>query len=251
MLQPWCWRWPNDVKPHEQGQGLSPEENKDEAWIALRLTLKVAGFATLINVFIGIGIAYVFARKHFWGKDVLDAVLTLPMVMPPTVLGYYLLVLIGRNGPIGQFLQTYLDINLIFTWQGAVIAAAIVSFPLVFKAARAAFESLEPQYEQAARVLGVGELAIFFRVTLPLAWRGILSGVLLSFARSSGEFGATLMVAGSIPGQTQTLSIAVYEAVQAGRDDVANFLVLLTSVVCITVLLVSGKLMPGRVIESR
>lgn len=223
----------------------------DEAWIALRLTLKVAGVATLINIFIGIGIAYVFARKNFWGKEVLDAILTLPMVMPPTVLGYYLLVLIGRNGPIGQFLKQTFDINLIFTWQGAVIAAAIVSFPLVFKAARAAFESLEPQYEQAARVLGISETALFFRVTLPLAWRGILSGVLLSFARSSGEFGATLMVAGSIPGQTQTLSIAVYEAVQAGQDDVANFLVLLTSVVCMSVLLVSGKLLPGRVLDSK
>lgn len=223
----------------------------DEAWIALRLTLKVAGFATLINVFLGVAVAYLFARKNFWGKEVLDAVLTLPMVMPPTVLGYYLLVLIGRHGPIGQFLQQHFDINLIFTWQGAVIAAAIVSFPLVFKAARAAFESLEPQYEQAARVLGISETALFFRVTLPLAWRGILAGVLLSFARSSGEFGATLMVAGSIPGQTQTLSIAVYEAVQAGQDDVANFLVLLTSVVCMSVLLVSGKLLPGRVMDTK
>ena len=222
-----------------------------EAWIALRLTLKVAGFATLVNIFLGIGVAYVFARKQFWGKELLDAVLTLPMVMPPTVLGYYLLVLLGRQGAVGQYLNNHLGINLIFSWQGAVIAAAIVSFPLVFKAARAAFESLEPQYEQAARVLGISESAIFFRVTLPLAWRGILAGVLLSFARSSGEFGATLMVAGSIPGQTQTLSIAVYEAVQAGRDDVANFLVVLTSVVCISVLLASGKLVPGRLIDSR
>ena len=223
----------------------------EEAWIALRLTLKVAGCATLINLLLGIGVAYVFARRNFWGKEILDAVLTLPMVMPPTVLGYYLLVLLGRQGTIGQFLSQYFGINLIFSWQGAVIAAAIVSFPLVFKAARAAFESLEPQYEQAARVLGISESALFFRVTLPLAWRGILAGVLLSFARSSGEFGATLMVAGSIPGETQTLSIAVYEAVQAGRDDVANFLVLLTSIVCISVLLASGKLVPGRLIESR
>ncbi|MFM7802711.1 MAG: molybdate ABC transporter permease subunit [Limnohabitans sp.] len=223
----------------------------EEAWIALRLTLKVAGFATLINIILGVGVAYVFARKHFWGKELLDAVLTLPMVMPPTVLGYYLLVILGRQGVIGQYLNNHFGIQLIFSWQGAVIAAAIVSFPLVFKAARAAFESLEPQYEQAARVLGISEWAVFFRVTLPLAWRGILAGVLLSFARSSGEFGATLMVAGSIPGQTQTLSIAVYEAVQAGRDDVANFLVLLTSVVCISVLLASGKLVPGRMIDSR
>lgn len=217
-----------------------------EAWIALRLTLKIAGFATLINLVLGIALAYLFSRKNFWGKEVLDAILTLPMVMPPTVLGYYLLVVLGQQGVIGQFLKEYFGIHLIFTWQGAVIAASIVSFPLIFKGARAAFESLEPQYEQAAKVLNVSNTAIFFRVTLPLAWRGILAGALLSFARSAGEFGATLMVAGSIQGETQTLSIAVYEAVQAGQDDTANFLVLLTSVVCMSVLLVSGRLMPGR-----
>jgi len=217
-----------------------------EAWIALRLTLKIAGFATLINLVLGIALAYLFSRKNFWGKEVLDAILTLPMVMPPTVLGYYLLVVLGQQGVIGQFLKEYFGIHLIFTWQGAVIAASIVSFPLIFKGARAAFESLEPQYEQAAKVLNVSNAAIFFRVTLPLAWRGILAGTLLSFARAAGEFGATLMVAGSIQGKTQTLSIAVYEAVQAGQDDTANFLVLLTSVVCMSVLLVSGRLMPGR-----
>lgn len=217
-----------------------------EAWIALRLTLKIAGFATLINLVLGIALAYLFSRKNFWGKEVLDAILTLPMVMPPTVLGYYLLVVLGQQGVIGQFLKEYFGIHLIFTWQGAVIAASIISFPLIFKGARAAFESLESQYEQAAKVLNVSNTAIFFRVTLPLAWRGILAGALLSFARSAGEFGATLMVAGSIQGETQTLSIAVYEAVQAGQDDTANFLVLLTSVVCMSVLLVSGRLMPGR-----
>lgn len=217
------------------------------AWVALALTLKVAGWATALNLVLGVGTGWLLARKRFPGRDVLDALLTLPMVMPPTVLGYYLLVLIGRRGPIGAWLQSTFGINLIFTWQGAVIAATIVAFPLVFKAARAAFESVEPQYEQAARVLGHGEAAVFFRVTLPLAWRGILAGVLLAFARATGEFGATLMVAGSIPGKTQTLSIAVYEAVQAGQDDVANFLVLVTSVTCIAVLLAAGKLAPGRV----
>ena len=221
-----------------------------EAWIALRLTLLVAGCATLINLVLGVGIAYLFSRKKFWGKEVLDAFLTLPMVMPPTVLGYYLLVLLGQQGVIGQFLKSHWGIQLIFTWQGAVVAAAIVSFPLIFKAARAAFESLEPQYEQAAQVLRVSDTAIFFRITLPLAWRGILAGLLLAFARAAGEFGATLMVAGSIPGQTQTLSIAVYEAVQAGQDDTANFLVLLTSIVCMSVLWVSGRLMPGRVVRQ-
>ncbi|WP_397475304.1 molybdate ABC transporter permease subunit [Pusillimonas sp.] len=218
-----------------------------DAWIPLGLTLKVAGWATLITLILGVALGWLLARTRFPGRDLLDAILTLPMVLPPTVMGYYLLVLVGRNGPIGAWLLSTFGINLIFTWQGAVLAAAIVALPLTFKSARAAFEQVEPQYEQAARVLGVNELAIFFRVTLPLAWRGILAGVLLSFARAAGEFGATLMVAGSIPGKTQTLSIAVYEAVQAGQDDLANFLVLVTSLTCIVVLLAAGKLVPGRV----
>ncbi|WP_428414794.1 molybdate ABC transporter permease subunit [Methylibium sp.] len=217
------------------------------AWIPLALTLKVAGWATALNLVLGVAVGFVLARRRFAGRELLDALLTLPMVMPPTVLGYYLLVLIGRRGPIGAWLQTHFGINLIFTWQGAVIAATIVAFPLVFKSARAAFEAVDPQLEQAARVLGLSELALFFRVTLPLAWRGIMAGVLLAFARATGEFGATLMVAGSIPGKTQTLSVAVYEAVQAGQDDVANFLVLLTSVTCVAVLLAAGRLAPGRV----
>jgi molybdate transport system permease protein len=187
------------------------------------------------------------ARHRFPGRDLLDAVLTLPMVMPPTVLGYYLLVLIGSHGVIGAWLLQHFGIRLIFTWQAAVIAAAIVSFPLVFKAARAAFENVEPHYEEVARTLGLGEWALFVRVSLPLAWRGILAGLLLAFARALGEFGATLMVAGSIAGKTQTLSIAVYEAVQAGQDDTANFLVGVTSLVCIAVLLGTGRLAPGRV----
>jgi molybdate transport system permease protein len=217
------------------------------AWVALALTLKVAGWATAINLVLGVAVGFALARARFPGRDVLDAVLTLPMVMPPTVLGYYLLVLLGSQGPIGAWLLQTFGVRLIFTWQAAVIAASVVAFPLVFKAARAAFETVEPQLEDAARTLGLSEAAVFFRVTLPLAWRGILAGVLLAFARALGEFGATLMVAGSIAGKTQTLSIAVYEAVQAGRDDTANFLVMVTSTVCITVLLAAGRLAPGTV----
>lgn len=216
------------------------------AWVALALTLKVALLATLLNVVLGVAVGYLLARARFRGRDLIDAVLTLPMVMPPTVLGYYLLVLIGSRGPLGSWLKQTFDINLIFTWQAAVIAAAVVSFPLVFKSARAAFETVDPQLAQAARVLGVGETAIFFRVSLPMAWRGVMAGLLLSFARATGEFGATLMVAGSIPGKTQTLSIAVYEAVQAGQDQTAQFLVLVTSITCIAVLLAAGRLVPGR-----
>lgn len=221
----------------------------DAVWVALGLSLKVAGWATALNIVLGISVGFFLARTRFPGRDLLDTLLTLPMVMPPTVLGYYLLVLVGRRSAFGSWLYDSFGINLIFTWQGAVIAATVVAFPLVFKPARAAFEAVDSELEQAARVLGVSELAIFFRVTLPLAWRGILAGVLLAFARALGEFGATLMVAGSIPGKTQTLSIAVYEAVQAGKDDTANLLVLITSIVCVVVLLSASRLAPGRVNE--
>ena len=217
------------------------------AWIALALSLKVALWATAIDLVLGIAIGFALARLRFPGRELVDSILLLPMVLPPTVLGYYLLVVVGRHGWLGAWLESRFDIRLIFTWQGAVIAAAIVGFPFVCKSARAAFEAVDVQYEQAAKVLGLGATAVFARVTLPLAWRGILAGVLLAFARALGEFGATLMVAGSIPGKTQTLSIAVYEAVQAGQDDVANFLVAVTSVTCVAVLLAAGRLVPGRV----
>ncbi len=221
----------------------------DTVWVALALSLKVAGLATLLAGLAGVATGFVLARGRFPGRDVLDTLLTLPMVLPPTVLGYYLLVLLGRQGALGGWLQAQWGINLIFSWQGAVIAAAVVAFPLVFKPARAAFEAVDGQLEQAAQVLGISRLAVFFRITLPLAWRGILAGILLAFARALGEFGATLMVAGSIPGKTQTLSIAVYEAVQAGQDNVANLLVAVISAVCISVLLAAGYLAPGRVAQ--
>lgn len=217
----------------------------EPAGIALALSLKVAGWATLIALALGTTAGYVLARCRFPGRELLDALLTLPMVLPPTVLGYYLLVLIGRRGWLGAWLHDTFGITLIFTWQGAVIAASLVAFPLVFKPARVAFENIDPQLEQAARVLGLARVQIFLRVTLPLAWRGILAGLLLAFARALGEFGATLMVAGNIPGQTQTLSLAVYDAVQAGQDDLANLLVLITSLLCMTVLVLAGRLVPG------
>lgn len=211
--------------------------------VPLLLTLKVAGWATLLALVSGVAAGYALARFRFPGRETLDAVLTLPMVLPPTVLGYYLLVLIGRRGVLGQWLDENFGINLIFTWQGAVIAAAIVAFPLVFKGARAAFESVDDKLEKAARSLGYGELKVFLRVTVPLAWPGILAGTMLAFARAMGEFGATLMVAGSLPGKTQTLSIAIYEAVAAGEDHTANYLVLVSSIVCIVVLVASSRVL--------
>jgi len=209
----------------------------------LWLTLKVAGLATLAAFFAGVALAYLISRRHFWGRDWLDAVSTLPLVLPPTVLGYYLIVLLGRNGWVGRWLQDTFGVSLIFTWQGAVLAAAIVSFPLIFKSARAAFEGVDRSLEDTARTLGLPEGQIFLRVSLPLAWRGILAGAMLAFARAMGEFGATLMVAGNLPGKTQTLSLAVYEAVQAGNDHLALMLVLLTSGVCVLVLAASGKVL--------
>ena len=215
----------------------------DGVLVPLLLTLKVAGWATLLALVAGVLAGYALARLNFPGRETLDAILTLPMVLPPTVLGYYLLVLIGRKGVIGEWLEQNFGITLIFTWQGAVIAAAIVAFPLVFKGARAAFENVDGNLEKAARSLGYGELKVFVRVTLPLAWHGILAGAMLAFARAMGEFGATLMIAGSLPGRTQTLSIAIYDAVSAGEDQMAHFLVLVSSVVCVIVLVASSKLL--------
>jgi molybdate transport system permease protein len=208
----------------------------------LRLTLQVAGLATLAALAAGTALAWALARFRFPGRDLLDAVCTLPLVMPPTVLGYYLLVLVGRRGIFGAWLQNTFGVTLIFTWQGAVLAAAVVSFPLVFKSARAALESVDRDLEDAARTLGVSEWGVFFRVALPLAMRGILAGAMLAFARAMGEFGATLMVAGNLPGRTQTLSLAVYSAVQAGRDDLAQALVALVSAVCVLILFSTAKL---------
>jgi len=216
----------------------------------LWLTLKVASLATLAAFFIGVALAFPITRKRFPGREWLDAFFTLPLVMPPTVLGYYLIVLMGRNGWIGRRLYETFGISLMFTWQGAVLASAVVSLPLVFKAARSSFESVDRNLEKAARTLGLSEKEIFFRVSFPLAWRGILAGTMLAFARAMGEFGATLMIAGNLPGKTQTLSLAVYDAVQAGNDRLAAVLVLVTSLVCILVLVSSGRILKTRYLEE-
>ena len=215
-----------------------------DVWIPLLLSLKVAGWATVLATISGIAVAWWLSRWPSRWCDVVDSCLTLPMVLPPTVIGYYLLVLLGRRGWVGEWLRSY-GIELVFTWQGAVVAAAVVAFPMVLKAARAAFLDVDHRLEQAAAVLGASPVAVFWHVTLPLAMRGILAGILLAFARALGEFGATLMVAGNIPGRTQTLSIAIYQAVQAGNDDTANILVLITAVTCVVMLCLASWLMPG------
>jgi molybdate transport system permease protein len=212
----------------------------------LWLTLRVASLATLGAFVFSLVAAFVLARRAFWGREIVDALLTLPLVLPPTVLGYYLLVVVGRRGWIGQWWEDTFGFAFVFTWQGAVLAAAVVSFPLILKSARAAFEGVEPNFERAARILGLPEWEVVLRVTLPLAWRGILAGTLLAFARAMGEFGATLMLAGNLPGKTQTLSIAIYDAVQAGDDAGATVMVAITSITCVGVLVISTKLLQTR-----
>jgi molybdate transport system permease protein len=211
------------------------------------LTLKVAALATGLAMIFGVVSAFILMRRRFPGSNWLDAALTLPLVLPPTVLGYYLIVLLGRNGWLGRWLKEYFGIGLMFAWQGAVIAAAVVCLPLVYKTARAAFEAVDNNFEQAARTLGAGEWTLFWRIFFPLAWRGILAGTMLAFARSMGEFGATLMIAGNLPGRTQTLSTAIYSAVQAGQDHHANVLVIIASVLGLLILYGSGRLLKTRV----
>ena len=222
------------------------ENNLGYALVPLLLSIKVAFWASILAGILGIALGYLFSRRAFLLREFFDAVFTLPMVLPPTVIGYYLLVLIGRQGYLGEWLDRVLGIHLVFTWQGAVLAATVVAFPLVYKSARASFEGVNIQYSQAAQVLGKSEWAIFVTVSMPLAWRGILAGCLMAFARALGEFGATLMVAGSLPGRTQTVSVAIYEAVEMGRDNLANFLVLLTSLVCLVILIGSGQILKSK-----
>ncbi|MBA3007557.1 MAG: molybdate ABC transporter permease subunit [Proteobacteria bacterium] len=212
----------------------------------LWLTLRIACFATLIAFGFAVAFAWIIARFSFWGRDLLDAILTLPLVMPPTVLGYYLIVLWGRNGWLGGWLNEHFGITLMFTWQGAVLAATVVAFPLLFKSARAAFEGVDTEYEKAARILGDNEMQVFFRITLPLAARGLVAGTMLAFARAMGDFGATLMVAGNIEGRTQTVAMAVFDAVQVGDYRLANTLVAIMSVVCVTILVLTNKLAARR-----
>jgi molybdate transport system permease protein len=220
------------------------------AFKPLLLTLKVASLATLLAFAAGVVLAFLLARYRFPGRDWLDAMLTLPLVMPPTVLGYYLIVLMGRNGWIGRWIYEMTGFSLMFTWQGAVAASAVVSLPLVFKSARSALEAVDHNLEKAARTLGSSELEVFLRISFPLAWRGILSGTMLAFARAMGEFGATLMVAGNLPGKTQTLSLAVYDAVQAGNDGLAAALVLITSLICVVVLVSSGRILKTNYLQE-
>ncbi len=215
-------------------------------WHPLLLSLRVAAVATALALVLGVALGWLLARRRFPGATLLEAVCMLPLVLPPTVVGYGILVLMGRNSVLGGWLREHFDYTLIFSWHGAVVASALVALPLVLKSASTAFSQVDRTLEAAAFTLRQSRLSTFIRVTLPLAWPGILAGTVLAYARAMGEFGASLMVAGSIPGQTQTLSMAIYDAVQAGQDDTAAALVIVISVASVVVLALSIRFLERR-----
>ena len=192
-----------------------------EDWHIIGFTLGVATLSTLIILPFGTALAWLLARGRWPGKSVVETIVALPLVMPPVASGLILLKLLGRKGPIGSMLENWFGIEIVFTWKAVVIAMAVMSFPLLVRAARVAFEEINPRLEQIARTLGAGEWRLFFTITLPLAARGIVAGTLLAFARALGEFGATILVAGNIPGKTSTLSLSIYGFVQLGQDNAA------------------------------
>jgi len=211
-------------------------------WFPLWLSLEVAALATLISLLLGIWLAWLLANKKFRGREVLDAAATLPLALPPTVLGYYLLVVIGRASWIGHAWERLTGSPLVFTWRAAVIASTLHAIPLLLKSSRAALENVDRTYEKAARSLGASEWRLFWRVSIPLARRPIAAATALAFARSMGDFGATLMIAGDIPGRTQTAAIAIYDAVESGNTMVARVLVIVISIVTAGIVYLSNRL---------
>jgi molybdate transport system permease protein len=211
-------------------------------WFPLWLSLRVAAIATMLSLLLGLWLAYLLANRNFRGKGLLNGAVALPLVLPPTVLGYYLLVLLGRESPLGRFYEWVFGSPLMFTWQAAVVAAMFHALPLLVISARAALESVDRVYERAARNLGASNWRVFWRVSLPLARRSILAAAVLAFARSLADFGITIMIAGNIPGRTQTLAVAVYDAAQAGNGALARALALVISVLAVAILWVANRL---------
>ena len=216
-------------------------------WFPLWLSLRVATVATLVSLALGLWIAYLLANRRFRGKELLDALVTLPLVLPPTVLGYYLLVVLGRSSPLGHLYEWVFGGPLVFTWQAAVVASTLHAIPLLVKSARAAFETVDRSYEKAARNLGASDWRVFWRVTLPLSRRAVIAATVLAFARALGDFGATLMIAGDIPGRTQTAAIAIYDAVESGNTVVARVLVLVLSLMAMAIVYAANRLQQRQV----
>jgi len=215
-------------------------------WFPLWLSLRVAAVATLLAGTAGVTLAYLLAKGRFRGRGLLEAIVTVPIVLPPTVLGYYLLVLLGRESALGRVWEFVFGEPLVFSANAAVLAALLHSAPLLIKSARAALESVDHSYERAARTLGAGEWRVFHAVTLPLSLRPILAAIALAFARSLGDFGVTLMVAGNIPGRTQTMALAIYDAVEAGNGELARKLVIVISLIALAILWIANRLSPRR-----
>lgn len=209
-----------------------------------RLSLQVAALATVLTAVVGVAIAYVLARHDFRGKELVDLVVTLPMVLPPVVTGYYLLVLLGRNGALSRALEraTGIELSVTFTWWAAVIAAFVVSLPLTVRTARAAIESVDPSLVHASYTLGRSELDTALHVVLPLARKGIVAGLILSFARALGEFGATVMIAGNIPGRTNTAALEIYNAVVYGDWSTATSIVLVFTALSGAMILAANRM---------
>lgn len=210
----------------------------------LKLSLQVAAVATVLVVLLGVPLAVLLARGRFPGRGLLAGLLILPMVLPPTVTGYCLLLVLGRRAPLGWWLEQTLGVVLVFHWSGAVIASAVAAFPLFLIPARGAIEGVDRALEDAARLLGRREFSVFRAVTFPLAWRGIAAGALLAFVRALGDFGATMMVAGSIPGRTQTAALAIYDAVNANEPARAARLSLCISTVSVLALWLVQRSLP-------
>ena len=187
-------------------------------WQVIGFTVSVAALSTLLILPFGVILAWFLARYRWAGKSILETIVALPLVMPPVATGLLLLKLLGRRGVIGEFFYRFFDLDIVFTWRAVVIAIAVMSFPLLVRAARVAFEDVNPRLEQIARTLGANPLRVFFTITIPLAFRGIIAGVVLAFARALGEFGATILVAGNIPGKTATVSLSIYQSIQLGHD---------------------------------
>ena len=214
-------------------------------WESFKLSLLVVSVATVVIATVGLALGLLFAKARFPGQEVLASFFTLPLVLPPTVTGFFLIVLFGRHGLIGEPIYDLTGWTVAFTWQAAVIAAVILALPLMVVSARAAIESVNPQYEIASYTLGKSQLATVFRITLPLARRGILAGIVLSFTRALGEFGATFMLAGNIPGKTQTMPLAIYEAVISGDNKQAQVLALILTAVSVVAVYLTSKLTKG------
>ena len=220
---------------------LSPEE-----WQAVSLSVMVALTAVTASLPFGIALGWLMARKDFMGKSLLETAINLPLVLPPVVTGYLLLVVFGRRGWLGGFLERWLDVQVIFTWKAAALASAVMAFPLMVRAIRLAFSAVDRRLELAARTLGAGPIDTFFSVSLPLARHGVLAGALLAFGRSMGEFGATIMVAGNIPGETQTIPLQIYSTLESpGGMERAAMMVLMAILVSV------GALGAGELLERR